>query len=79
MEEGNQKVQTTSYKINKYWDVMYNMTIIINTAIRYRKVIKIVNSEVSHHKKSLLIFVFILSMGIWMLTKLTAIIISQYM
>ena len=33
LDEGSQKVQTNSYKINKYWDVMYNMINIINITV----------------------------------------------
>ena len=33
LDEGNQKAQTSSYKINSTRDVMYNMINIINTAI----------------------------------------------
>ena len=33
--EGCQKVQTSRYKINKSWDVMYSMVTIVNTAVWY--------------------------------------------
>lgn len=33
--EGSQKVQTYSYKINKFWDVIYNMATEANNAILY--------------------------------------------
>ena len=35
VEEGGQKVQISTYKINKYRDVMYNMINIINTDVCY--------------------------------------------
>ena len=35
LEEGDQKVQTSSYKITKSWDVTYNMGTIVNTAEWY--------------------------------------------
>ena len=36
LDEGSQKVKTSSYKINKYsGDVMYNMRTIINPALCY--------------------------------------------
>ena len=31
LDEGSQKVQTSSYKIRKYYSVMYNMINIIDT------------------------------------------------
>ena len=34
-EEGSQNVQASSYKINKYKDVLYKMINIINTVISY--------------------------------------------
>ena len=34
MREGSQKIEASSYKINKPWDVMYSMaTIVINTVL----------------------------------------------
>ena len=32
MDEGGQKVENSSYEINNYWDAMYNMMTIVNTA-----------------------------------------------
>ena len=33
LDEFSQKVQSSSYKISKYWDVMCNMTTVANTAV----------------------------------------------
>ena len=43
LNEGGQKVQTSSYKINKYKGIMYNMINIINLDVCYMKTDKIVN------------------------------------
>ena len=33
MDEGHQKVRTSSYKINKSWDKIYRMTTIVNNMV----------------------------------------------
>ena len=33
MDAGGQKVQTSSYKINKSWDVMYSVVTIVNNTV----------------------------------------------
>ena len=33
--ESGQKVQTSSYKKNKFWDVMYSMVITVNNTVLY--------------------------------------------
>ena len=35
MGKGGQKVETSRYEIIKYWDVMYSMMAIVNTAVWY--------------------------------------------
>ena len=35
MGEGSQKVQTSSYKVNKSWDVIYSMVTIVNNTVLY--------------------------------------------
>ena len=35
MGKGGQKVQTSSYKINKSWDVMYSMMNTVNNTVTY--------------------------------------------
>ena len=32
---GGQRVQISSYKINKFWDLMYNMVIIASNTVLY--------------------------------------------
>ena len=51
MEEGGQKVHISSYKINKYWDTMFNMINAINTTVCYIKIAKKVNPKNSPHKE----------------------------
>ena len=36
--ERSQKVQISSYKINKPWDVMYSVVILVNNTVSYLKV-----------------------------------------
>ena len=45
MGEGGQKVQTSSYKINKSWDVTYSMATIGNNTVANR-----VDLKSLHHK-----------------------------
>ena len=33
LDEGDRKLKTSRYKINKYWDITYNMINIINTTL----------------------------------------------
>ena len=33
--EGSQKVQTSNYKVNKFWDVMYSIVTIANNTVLY--------------------------------------------
>ena len=33
LSEGGQKVPTSSYKINKLWDVMYGMVTVVNSIL----------------------------------------------
>lgn len=35
MGESGQKVQTSCYKIKRFWDVMYSMVAIINKVVLY--------------------------------------------
>ena len=51
--EGNQKVQNSSYKINKYSDVMYHMKNTTNTVVRYVRKLLTVQILSSHHKDKL--------------------------
>jgi len=48
--DGDQKVQTSSYKINKSWGYNVNMMTILNNMKVYSKVAKRVNTNSSHHK-----------------------------
>ena len=52
MNEGSQKVQTSSYKIKESWDVMSSMVTILNNK-EFLKAIKTVNLKSSHHKKKM--------------------------
>ena len=52
MGEGDLKVQTWSYKINKSWDVKYSMVIMVYN-VTYLKIIKRVDLKSSHHKKKM--------------------------
>ena len=57
LNEGGQKVQISTYKLNKYRDVMYNMINIINTDACYiMKVVEKANPKGSHHKESITFF-----------------------
>ena len=38
--EGDQKVQTFSYKIHKLWDVMYSVVTIVNTVLHIQKLLR---------------------------------------
>lgn len=40
MGEGDQKVHTSSYKMNKSWDVMYSIVITVNNTFIYLEVAK---------------------------------------
>ena len=46
-----QKVQISGYEINKSWDVMYSMVILVNNTVSYLKVTKRVNHNSCFHKK----------------------------
>ena len=35
LEEGSQKAQTSSYKINRSWDITYSMATMINHTVLY--------------------------------------------
>lgn len=35
MAEGGQRIQTSSCKVNKFWDVIYNMMILVSNAVLY--------------------------------------------
>ena len=56
-ENVGQRVQTSSYKMSKFWDRMYSIVIIGNHThtIIYLKVAKIVDLTCSHHKKEMII------------------------
>lgn len=45
---GKEKASSSSYKINKFWDLMYNMMIIANI---YFKVAKTLDLKCSHHTR----------------------------
>ena len=51
-EEGSQNVQASSYKINKYKDVLYKMINIINTVISYIWKSARVNPKCSYKKRN---------------------------
>ena len=40
LDEGDQKVQTFSYKIHKLWDVMYSVVTIVNTVLHIQKLLR---------------------------------------
>ena len=50
LDEGDQKVQTFSYKIHKSWDVMYN---IVNTVLYIQKLLRVDLKSFHHRKKKL--------------------------
>ena len=59
LEEGDQKVQPSSYKKKiSTKDIMSKIITIVNTAIWHIRVFKIVNSQSSHHKKYFSFFTF---------------------
>ena len=61
LDEGGQKVQTSSYKMNKYRDAMYNMINIIKTAVCCIWKLLRVNPKSSHYKEKIFFsFSFIL-------------------
>ena len=35
MGDKGQKVPTSNYKINKFWDVLYSMVIVVNNTVLY--------------------------------------------
>ena len=35
LDEGSEKAHTSSYKIDRHWDAMGNVTTIVNTAARH--------------------------------------------
>ena len=35
MGEGGQRIQTSSYKTNTFWDVMYSMATMVNNTVLY--------------------------------------------
>lgn len=49
MVKGGQKVQTSSYKRNTSWDIMYSIVTIVNTTV-YLKGDKSADLEKCHHK-----------------------------
>ena len=51
LDEGGQKVQTSRYKVNKCWDVIYIMINIINYLVCYMKIVKRVNRKSSYYKE----------------------------
>ena len=40
LDEGDQKVQTFSYKIHKLWNVMYSVVTIVNTVLHIQKLLR---------------------------------------
>ena len=51
LDGGREKVHSSSYKLNKYKDVMYNLINIINTAVCYVRKLLRVNPKSSSHGK----------------------------
>lgn len=51
MGEGGQRVRTSSYKINKFWDIMYSMVTVVNDTVLYVWKLLGVDLKSSYHKK----------------------------
>lgn len=54
MGDVGQRVQTLNYEINKFWDLMYNMMIIVNVILYSWKLLER-NLKCSHQKKEMVI------------------------
>ena len=51
MDKGGPKVQTSSYKAIKSWDVMYSMVMLVKSAVLYILKLLRVDLKSSYHKK----------------------------
>lgn len=51
MRKCGQRGQTSSYKMNKFWDVMHRVVTTVNNIILYILKLLRVNFKSSHHKK----------------------------
>ena len=51
MGEGGQKVQTSSYRINKSWNVMCSVVTVVNNTVLYVWKLLRVDLKCSRHKK----------------------------
>lgn len=54
LEEGGQKVETYSYKVNKYQDVMSNRMTIADTMYGIQESFKRVNPMTSHYREKII-------------------------
>ena len=63
MDEGGQKVQTFSFKINKYKSynihyIKYHMKNMKHVNVLYMKAVKRVNPKSSHHEEKIFLLLF---------------------